>query len=218
MGSSQCLFSCSIAFKSFMVVVDVTSKVRTPPSKVFTFSLLGMAAMASRKPSTRNRRRLRCVSKMWVALKSTVLPLAANLKVPDTFETQPFETPFRFLQIPSMVQVFCANDCSKYGETQKKPFAKTLLKPWVLNICSLFSGFCSKSLGFKIQPPSWVVQPPPKRCLGDDLLSFYSPVAFFCLLWAFWWIQPPKSAQMHKRNHKKMGWPDFFFNDDEART
>ena len=47
--SSQCFFSCSIAFNSFMVVNGMTSTVRTPPSKVFTFSSRGMTAMAAQK-------------------------------------------------------------------------------------------------------------------------------------------------------------------------
>ena len=42
----------------------MTSTVRTPPSKVFTFSSWGMAAMVAKQSSTRNRGRLRCVYKM----------------------------------------------------------------------------------------------------------------------------------------------------------
>ena len=54
MGSSQCFFSCSIAFNSLMVVFGTTSTVRSPPCRVFNFSSWGMAAMAARKNSTRN--------------------------------------------------------------------------------------------------------------------------------------------------------------------
>ena len=44
MGSSQCFFSQSIAFNSSMVLVGMTSRMRTPPSKVFTFTWWTMAA------------------------------------------------------------------------------------------------------------------------------------------------------------------------------
>ena len=50
MGSGQCFFSWSIAFNSSIVFVGMASTVRTPPSKVFTFTSQGMAAMATRKP------------------------------------------------------------------------------------------------------------------------------------------------------------------------
>ena len=58
MGSSQCFFSWSSAFNSSMVVVGNTSTVRSPPSRVFTFSSRSIAAMAARKPSTRKHQRL----------------------------------------------------------------------------------------------------------------------------------------------------------------
>ena len=51
--SSQCLFSRSIALNFSIVFAGMTSRVKTPPSKVVTFSWRGMAAMAARKPSTR---------------------------------------------------------------------------------------------------------------------------------------------------------------------
>ena len=53
MKSSQCFFSRSIAFNCSMVFAGMTSRVRTPPSKVFTFSWRGIVAMAAKKPSTR---------------------------------------------------------------------------------------------------------------------------------------------------------------------
>ena len=55
MESSQCFFSCSIAFNSWMVFVGMTWTVTTLPSKVFTFSLL---AMAKKTVSEKN---LRCL-------------------------------------------------------------------------------------------------------------------------------------------------------------
>ena len=57
MGSAQCFLSWSIAFNSSIVFVGTTSTVRTPPSKVFTFTSQGMAAIAAR-----NHRRLLCLS------------------------------------------------------------------------------------------------------------------------------------------------------------
>ena len=49
MGSSQCFFSRSIAFNSSMVFVGKTLTVKTPPSKVLTFtSRTGPVAMAAR--------------------------------------------------------------------------------------------------------------------------------------------------------------------------
>ena len=57
MGSAQCFLSWSIAFNSSIVFVGTTSTVRTPPSKVFTFTSQGMAAIAAR-----NHRRLWCLS------------------------------------------------------------------------------------------------------------------------------------------------------------
>ena len=64
MGSSHCFFSCSIAFNSWMVFLGVTSTVMTPPSKVFTFSSWGMAAMAAGENLQQEILwRFRCVSK-----------------------------------------------------------------------------------------------------------------------------------------------------------
>ena len=78
--SSQCFFSRSIAFKSLMVVVCMTSTMRSPPSKVFTFSSRRMTSMAARESSTRYGRRLRCVSNMWGALKSTASLLRCTIE------------------------------------------------------------------------------------------------------------------------------------------
>ena len=60
MGSSQPFFSWSNAFNSLMVVVGTTLTVRSPPSKVFTFTSHCMTAMAARKASTRNLQNVRC--------------------------------------------------------------------------------------------------------------------------------------------------------------
>ena len=83
-GSSQCFFSWSIAFNSLMVVVCMTSTMRSPPSKVFTFSSRRMTSMAARESSTRYGRRLRCVLKMWGALKSTASLLRCTIDQRET--------------------------------------------------------------------------------------------------------------------------------------
>ena len=135
MGSSQCFFSWSIAFNSSMVFVGITSTVMTPPCKVFTFTSRGMVAMAARKPSTRNRQRLRCVSKMWVALKSTA-PLQ-KCTIYNTcrgsltlrhhyFGTRNIANSFIF---PDS-SVFELNNCSKTGKKYFLPGTiSPLLKP-----------------------------------------------------------------------------------------
>ena len=119
----------------------------------------------------------------WGVSKSTLLPPCCKFESSrylwDTTIWDTVQIPsdsFKDLQDSS---VFCANDCSKYGETQKKPLTKTLLNLGFWTLAAFFSGFCSKSLGFKIQPPSWVVQPPPKRrakkCHWKMLLGRWSP-------------------------------------------
>ena len=48
-GSSQSFASRSVAFNSWTVHVGMTSTLRSPPSKVFSFSWRGMTAMACQK-------------------------------------------------------------------------------------------------------------------------------------------------------------------------
>ena len=122
-GSSQTFFSWSIAFNSSMVFVGMTSTVRSPPSKVFTFSSRGMAAMAARKPSTRNRQGLGCVSKMWGALKSTASLLKCTIYNRFggslTWKHKWNAEEPRFKKILQDSSVFYANNCSQTWKKER---------------------------------------------------------------------------------------------------
>ena len=77
MGSSQGFFSWSTAFNSSMVLVGMTSTVRSPPSKVFIFTSRSMAAIFGQQ----NRRRSKGVDPNWCEEISTAfLPLVAKMQ------------------------------------------------------------------------------------------------------------------------------------------
>ena len=94
MGSSQCFIPRRIAFNSLMVIVGMTSTVRSPPSKVFTFSSHGIAAMAARKPSTKQRRSLRCLQNARLRLCQLTTNLACPKKLQHTPRAHPRQSPW----------------------------------------------------------------------------------------------------------------------------
>ncbi len=114
----------------------LTSRVRTPPSKIFTFTSRGVAAMAARKPSTRNRRRLRCVCKMWGAVKSAGSVSLLECTICDksgfpSVGTQPVGMPkiARFLHTGACYKIHQFSmqiiNCSKQEPFTIHPFAGT---------------------------------------------------------------------------------------------